>query len=76
MKTSQSNRLNITVSFNKHISDVFYCKHSSGNIEKSYLLWTLKIECVKQPISANGLTKQTDTVSLGRNRFETKRFCV
>ena len=30
-------------------------------------------ECVKQPISANVLTKQTDTVSLGRNRFKTKR---
>ena len=36
MKTSQSNRLNISVSFNKHIRDVFYCKHldgSSGNQE-------------------------------------------
>ena len=59
MKTSQSNRLNISVSFNKHIRDVFYCKHmdgSSGNIEKCCLLWT---ECVKEPINANVLTKQT-----------------
>ena len=57
----------------------FYATYTKGG-EKSYLLWTLKIECVKQPIvMANGLTKQTDTVSLGRNRFKTKRnktFCV
>ena len=51
----------------------FYATYTKGG-EKSYLLWTLKIECVKQPINANGLTKQTDTVSLGRNRFKTKRF--
>ena len=69
MKTSQSTRLNISVSFNEHIRDVFYCKHfdgSSGNIESCCLL------CPPN-------WKQTDSVSLGRNVSKQnvkKRFCI
>ena len=69
MKTSQSNRLNFSVSFNKHNRNVFYCKHLDGSSGKCSLLWTLKIECVKEPINANVLTKQTDNISFGKQTF-------
>ena len=63
MKTSQSNRLNISGSFNKHICDVFYCKHldgSSGNIESCCLL-------------CPPYCKQTNSVSFGSKCFCLKR---
>ena len=63
MKTSPSNCLNISVSFNYHIRDVFYCKHLdgfSGNIKSCNLL-------------CPPYWKQTDSVSLGGKRFVSKR---
>ena len=62
MKTSQSSHLTISVSFNKHIRNVFYCKHLDGfseNIENCCLL-------------CPPYWKQTDSVSLGRKHFKTK----
>ena len=74
MKTSQSNRLNISVSFNKHIRDVFYCKHldCSSVISRSVVfLWTLKIECLKEPIKKQTPFHWGENVS---KENETKRF--
>ena len=54
---------NISVSFNKHICNVFYCKHLDGSS------WNIKSCCLLCP----PYWKQTDSVSFGKQTFQNRR---